>query len=65
MREACFCGRVGEIEDRKPVVVGDGRRALRCPTEGCGHLELLAWMTEEARRFVFAKAERRWTMAAA
>jgi hypothetical protein len=29
MREACFCGRVGETEDREPVSLGDGGRGLR------------------------------------
>jgi hypothetical protein len=29
--ESCYCGRMGEIEDREPVATGDGGRALRCP----------------------------------
>jgi hypothetical protein len=29
VREACFCGRVGEIEDREPVSLDGGERALR------------------------------------
>ncbi len=58
MLESCYCGRTGEIEDREPVFAGDGRRALRCQDEDCGHLEYLEWLPEEARRTVFEKAER-------
>ena len=29
MREACFCERVGEIEDREPASLDGGERALR------------------------------------
>jgi hypothetical protein len=39
MKEACFCGRASEIEDREPVQDGDGQSALRCPSEACGHLD--------------------------
>ncbi len=54
MQEACYCGRTGEIEDREPVIDGDGRAALECPQ--CGHLDHLSWLqnpesaVEEARR---------------
>ena len=58
MREVSFCGRVGEIEDREPVVA-DGGPALRCPSEACGHLDRLDWLPEEARRHAFEEAERR------
>jgi hypothetical protein len=51
MREACFCGRIGEVEDREPAF--DGRRALRCP---CGHLEYLDWLSEGARDLLFERA---------
>lgn len=54
MLESCYCGRTGEIEDREPVTTEDGGRALRCP--GCGHLDSLHWLPEEARRHVFEKA---------
>jgi hypothetical protein len=57
MLESCYCGRTGETEDREPVVADDGRRALRCPDEHCGHLEYLEWLPEEARRTVFEGAE--------
>lgn len=62
MLEICFCGRTGEMEDREPVVTGDGRRALRCPD--CGHLDHLRWLPEEAGRRVLEKAERRRQQAA-
>lgn len=57
MREACYCGRIGSIEDREPVVTGDGRRALGCPD--CGHLDRLDWLPEDARRQAFEEAELR------
>ncbi len=53
MREACYCGRVGEVEDRKPVYGGGGRiEALRCPR--CGHLDPLPQLDTDDRRAVFA-----------
>ena len=54
MLETCYCGRTGELEDRKPVIDEDGREALECPR--CGHLDHLSWLQdpdgvfEEARR---------------
>jgi hypothetical protein len=57
MREACYCGRIGEIEDRLPVVDDEGKQALRCPT--CGHLDRLEWLMGEARRFVVEASDRR------
>ena len=56
MRGACFCGRVGEIEDRKPVPLDGGGRALRCER---GHLERVAWLSGENRKVVFEEAEQR------
>lgn len=56
MREARFCGRVGEIEDREPVHLDGGERALRC---GCGHLERVARLSGENRTAIFEEAERR------
>ncbi len=56
MREACFCGRVGEIEDREPVSLDGGERALRCE---CDHLERVAWLSSENRKEVFEEAEHR------
>ncbi len=57
MRESCYCGRVGEVEDRE-TVWRDGRtEALRCPR--CGHLDPLPYLDADARREVFGEAERR------
>jgi hypothetical protein len=58
MEEACYCGRVGEIEDREPILDGDGQSALRCPSEACGHLDDLRWLSADARRCVFENAGR-------
>ena len=62
MRESCYCGRKGEIEDRESVATEGGGRALRCPD--CGHLDRLHWPPEEARRHAFEEAERRHPKAA-
>lgn len=59
MREACFCGRTGEIEDREPVTGVDGRAGLACPGEGCGHTDRLEWLPDDARRLLFLEAARR------
>jgi hypothetical protein len=57
MKESCFCGRVGDLEDRMPVHDSDGYQALRCPK--CGHLDRLEWLTEDARRSVLEEAHGR------
>ncbi len=57
MKEACFCGRTGDVEDRLPVVDGDGRRALECPD--CGHTDYLEWLPQESRSPILEEAERR------
>ena len=59
MREACFCGRIGEVEDREPVTTATGAPALRCPEEACGHTDPLEWLPEETRRLVVEEAARR------
>ena len=41
MREACFCGRIGEVEDRELVRTALGEPALECPDEVCGHTDRL------------------------
>ncbi len=56
MREACYCGRHGEVEDREPVRRNGRTEALRCPR--CGHLDTLPYLAA-ARRSVFEEAERR------
>ena len=57
MRESCYCGRVGELEDREPVYGGARVEALRCPR--CGHLDALPQLDDDARHSVFEEAERR------
>ncbi len=57
MREVCYCGRGGEVEDRDPVWRGGHGEALRRPKRG--HLDPLAQLDAAARREVFEEAERR------
>ena len=57
MREACYCGRVGEVEDREPVLRDGRTEALRCPR--CGHLDSLPYLDDAARHEMFEEAERR------
>ena len=56
-REICFCGWVGELEDREPVYAGAGEWGLGCPM--CGHLDRLEAWSEAARACILAEAERR------
>jgi uncharacterized Zn finger protein len=56
-KESCYCGRAGDIEDHDPLIDAYGQRALRCPD--CGHVDDLRWLSEDARRLVLEKAERR------
>ena len=57
MREVCYCGRRGDVEDREPVWRDGHSEALRCPK--CGHLDPLVHLDDFARREVFEEAERR------
>ena len=57
MRESCYCGRVGEVEDREPVLRAGHTEALRCPR--CGHLDPLPGLDAVARLEMFEEAERR------
>lgn len=57
MREVCYCGRGGDVEDREPVWRDGHSEALRCPR--CGHLDPLVHIDADARREVFEEAERR------
>jgi hypothetical protein len=57
MRESCFCGRRGELQDREPVLDAGGRWLLQCPT--CCHLDDLEWLTEEAALLLWGEARRR------
>jgi hypothetical protein len=59
MREACFCGRIGEVEDREPVRSALGEEVLQCPEEACGHTDRLELLPEEIRRLVLKEAPRR------
>ena len=45
-REICFCGWVGEVEDREPVYAGAEEWGMRCPM--CGHLDRLEGWSEAA-----------------
>ena len=56
-REICFCGWVGELEDREPVYAGAGEWGLGCPM--CGHLDRLEAWSEAARAWTLAEAARR------
>jgi hypothetical protein len=57
MRESCFCGRNGELEDREPILDARGRWVLRCCD--CGHLDDLGWLIEEAALMAWGEARRR------
>ncbi len=57
MRESCYCGRVGDVEDREPVLRESRTEALRCPR--CGDLDPLIYLDDAARHSVFEEAERR------
>jgi hypothetical protein len=56
-REICFCGWIGELEDREPVYAGDGEWGLACPM--CGHLDRLEAWSEPACSLTLAEAARR------
>jgi len=56
-RESCFCGWVGELEDRELVYAGAGEWGLGCPM--CGHLDRLEAWSDAARACILAEAERR------
>lgn len=58
MREICFCGRSGEVEDREPVFLESGEQALECPN--CGDLDRVNWLSSEARTDVFEEAAKRY-----
>jgi hypothetical protein len=62
MQEVCFCGRSGDVRDRKPILDDDGRRALRCPS--CGHLDYLEWLPEQVGLLLWGGAKRRCEVSA-
>lgn len=43
MREVCYCGRVGAVEDREPASDESGGWALRCPSRG--QVDYLDWLS--------------------
>jgi hypothetical protein len=57
VRESCFCGRDGELEDREPILDARGRWMLRCPV--CGHRDDLEWLSEEHALVVWGESRRR------
>ena len=57
MREICFCGRSGEVEDRKPVSLDSGEQALECPD--FGHIDRVNWLSGETRTDIFEEAAKR------
>ncbi len=58
VRERCGCG--GEGSEYREAVLDDGEWVLRCP--GCGHLDHLLWLSDEARPLVLGLARRRWRL---
>jgi hypothetical protein len=58
IKEACYCGRTGDIEDREPILIDGGIWALRCPNDVCGHLDRLEWLPEEAGLLLWGEARR-------
>ncbi len=59
MQDVCYCDRVGEVEDREPILDSDSRWALRCPNEACGHLDYLDWLPDEAGFLLWGEAKHR------
>ena len=62
MRESCYCGRTGEISDRKPVATDDGATGLACPD--CGQIDRLEWLPEDVRKLILEEAARKHPAAA-
>ncbi len=56
-REICFCGWVGELEDRDPICTDDGDWVLGCPM--CGRLDRLEAWSDTARAATLAETARR------
>lgn len=59
MQESCYCGRTGDLRDRGPILDGDGRWALRCTNETCGHLDYMEWLPEEAGFLLWDEAKQK------
>jgi hypothetical protein len=56
MQEVYYCGRVGRLEDRLPIVDERARGAFRC--RGCGHVDHLLWLSDDGRSRIFEEAGR-------
>ena len=56
-REICFCGWVGELEDRDLIYTDDGGWGLGCPM--CGRLDRLEAWSDAARAATLAEVARR------
>lgn len=54
MLEVCFCGRIGDVRDREPVLDEGGKWLLKC--RDCGHLDDLGWLPGEAGFLVWGEA---------
>ena len=63
MREFCYCGRYGDIEDRDLVFGLKGDIGLRCPR--CGHVGALGWQSPQEQAAVWTEIQRRQTAALA
>ena len=57
MREVCFCGWHGALEERDLVYAGDGEWGLECP--GCRHLDRVSWLPAHLRDDIFSTAHHR------
>ena len=57
MREVCFCGWSGDIEDRLPINLSDGNWGLACPN--CHQVDPLLWLPEASRHTALIEAVRR------
>ena len=56
-REICFCGWIGELEDRDLIYTDDGDWGLACPM--CGRLDRLEAWSDAARAATLAEVARR------
>jgi len=56
-REICFCGWIGELEDRDLIYTDDGDWGLGCPM--CGRLDRLEAWSDAARAATLAEVARR------
>jgi hypothetical protein len=53
----CSCGRAGEVEDREPGYLGEGKHALRWPYYG--HLEDLSWLSADTQERILEESAHR------